>query len=100
MVHEYAEYRLRQRVAMEVSREEQLNAFHIYAGRAAAFGITSVQSMMTQMPAADAAALLVTEPLIILLRLIDFPMTDMTAWRPPTRAVHPGMAGLRVSGTK
>ena len=49
MAHEYAEYRLRQRVSMQTSREEQLNAFRTYANRAAALGITSVQAMMIEM---------------------------------------------------
>jgi predicted amidohydrolase YtcJ len=100
MAHEYAEYRLRQRVSMETNREERLNAFRTYANKAAAFGITSVQAMMTEIPAAEAARLLADEPLAIRLRLIDFPLTDMTAWRVPASRAAPSRAGLTVSGTK
>ena len=101
MVHEYAEYRLRQRISMEPGRDAQLKAFGDYAKRASAFGITSVQAMMTAMPAVDAARLLAAADLPIRLRLIDMPMTDIAAWRTPaSHGAPPATARVAVSGTK
>lgn len=85
MVHEYAEYRLRQRVGLEAPAEAHLEAFRRLARQAGPLGITSVQAMMTSMPAARAPALLAGTSLPVRLRLIDFPMEPPDQWtaRPP-----------------
>lgn len=85
VAHEYAEYRLRQRVALEAPVEAHLEAFRRLAREAGPLGITSAQAMMTSMPAARASALLAGANLPIRLRLIDVPMEPPDQWtaRPP-----------------
>ena len=72
--HEYADYMLRQRLAMLTPPDAQVEAYQRFAAEAASFGITSVQAMMTGYPAAQAAPLMVKAQLPIRMRVIDFPM--------------------------
>ena len=99
IAQEYAEFRLRQRVAMQAGPAAQLAAFRQFADEAVAFGITSIQAMMTSMPTAEAAKLLSPAELPVRVRLIDFPMTNVSAWRAPPERPGPS-SRLTVSGTK
>lgn len=99
VVHEYAEMRLRRVVTTEPDAEAQRAAFRRFANEAASLGVTSVQAMMTSIAADQAAQVLADADLSIRLRLIDFPLTDMKAWRPPVRH-QPSSPRLTVSGTK
>jgi predicted amidohydrolase YtcJ len=99
MLHEYAGYRVVQQMARLAGTEGQRSAFRQFAQEAAAPGITSVQVMMTCLPAAEVAPLLADPQLPVRLRLIDFPMTDMRTWRAPSPRT--GSSPLvTVSGTK
>jgi predicted amidohydrolase YtcJ len=99
--HEYAEYALRQRLTMMPDRAAQVKAFQAFAAEAAAFGITSVQAMMTAYPAAEAKVWLDAADLPVRMRLIDFPLTAMKDWRarviPRARTDSPLVT---ISGTK
>ena len=53
--HEYAEYILRQRLTKMPDEQAQRQMIERYAAEAAAFGITSVQVMATNRPAAALA---------------------------------------------
>lgn len=86
MAHEYADYTLRQRIAMIPGPDEQVRAYKAYAAEASSFGITSIQAMMTGYPAANAAPLFAKADLPIRVRVIDFPMTTPAAWNGPVRA--------------
>ena len=55
LAHEYAEYILRQRLSMRPDEQGQRTMMGRYAAEAVAFGITSVQVMATNRPAADLA---------------------------------------------
>ncbi|HEX5474398.1 MAG TPA: amidohydrolase [Vicinamibacterales bacterium] len=100
VAHEYADFEVARRLAMLPGEPEQVEAFKRYASEAASYGITSAQSMMTSYPAAPTARLLAKADLPIRLRLIDFPMTAMSGWRPA--AVRTARTGplLTLSGTK
>ncbi|MEO6238441.1 MAG: amidohydrolase [Vicinamibacterales bacterium] len=100
LAHEYADYDLRRRIAMLPNRAAQLKALESFAAESAAFGITSVQAMMTAYPAED-AAWIASASLPVRLRLIDFPLTPMKAWREPlSRRVKISSPTVTVSGTK
>ena len=90
LAHEYADYALRQRLTKMPDRAAQVKAFQAFAAEAAAFGITSVQAMMTAYPAAEAAAWIDAAGLPVRMRLIDVPMTAMKDWRAPRRRAAPG----------
>jgi predicted amidohydrolase YtcJ len=99
IAHEYAEYRLRQRLSLEAPAESQRDAFRRLATGAAALGITSIQAMMTAMPAAQTAQLLAGMDLPVRTRLIDFPLSDPKEWRAPATRVA-SSSRVTVSGTK
>ena len=81
--------------------EAQVKAFQAFAAEAVAFGITTVQAMMTASPAAGAVPLIETAGLPVRVRVIDFPMTAMKDWRAPlSRRVRPKSPLVTVSGTK
>ncbi|HXW04502.1 MAG TPA: amidohydrolase [Vicinamibacterales bacterium] len=99
VAHEYAGYRLHQRIALEAPPEAQVEAFRRFAAEAAGFGITSVQAMMTATPVDRALELLAKEDLPIRMRLIDFPLVSPLEWQPAgKRGGTP--AKVTVSGTK
>jgi predicted amidohydrolase YtcJ len=101
VAREYAEYALRRRLSTLPDQAAQKQAFERYGGAAASFGITSVQMMATAVPAADAAELLTSADLPIRIRVIDFPLTAMSAWREPaSRLVKARSPLVSVSGTK
>lgn len=101
LAHEYAEYRLRRRLTMLPDKAAQTRAFEGFAREAASFGITSVQAMMNAYPADAVADLLASVNLPVRMRLIDFPLTGMSAWREPvSRRVKTHSALVTVSGTK
>lgn len=101
LAHEYADFMLRQRLTMIPDRAAQVKAFQAFAAEAVAFGITTVQAMMTASPAADAVPLIETAGLPVRVRVIDFPMTAMKDWRAPlSRRVRPKSPLVTVSGTK
>lgn len=101
LAHEYADFMLRQRLTMIPDRAAQMKAFQAFAAEAVAFGITTVQAMMTASPAADAVPLIETAGLPVRVRVIDFPMTAMKDWRAPlSRRVRPKSPLVTVSGTK
>jgi predicted amidohydrolase YtcJ len=83
LAHEYADYLIGRRLAALAPKTEQLRAFTAYARDAAGYGITSSQIMMTTFPIDVAAGLLGSAEIPIRLRLIDFPMIAMAAWRAP-----------------
>lgn len=101
LAHEYADFMLRQRLTMIPDRAAQVKAFQAFAAEAVAFGITTVQAMMTASPAAGAVPLIETAGLPVRVRVIDFPMTAMKDWRAPlSRRVRPKSPLVTVSGTK
>ena len=101
LAHEYADYLLSRRLSLLPDRAAQVKAFQAFAAEAASFGITSVQAMMTAMPAADAAAIVEAANLPIRVRLIDFPLTPMKEWTEPAgRRIKVSSPTLTVSGTK
>jgi predicted amidohydrolase YtcJ len=101
LAHEYADYRMRRRLSMIPNRDEQVRAFATHAREAAAFGITSVQAMMTAYPTDATAELLGSADLAVRMRLIDFPLTAMPAWREPvSRRIKTKSPMVTVSGTK
>jgi predicted amidohydrolase YtcJ/endonuclease/exonuclease/phosphatase family metal-dependent hydrolase len=101
LAHEYAKYRLGQRLSMIPDRAAQVKAMQAFAAEAAAFGITSVQAMMTAFPAAEAAPWVESANLPVRMRLIDFPVTAMKEWRAPAgRNAKVASPLVTVSGTK
>jgi predicted amidohydrolase YtcJ len=98
MAHEYAEYRLRQRLAMEPSSAAQLSAINGYAREAAGFGITSVQAMLTSGTPAFMTPLLVRGDLPLRVRPIELPMSAISSWRPA--AARAGSPGAPTPGVK
>ena len=101
LAHEYANYRLVQRLSMRPDRAAQVKAMQAFAAEAASFGITTVQAMMTAFPAADAASWVESANLPVRMRLIDMPMTAMKEWREPAgRRVKLSSPTVTVSGTK
>ena len=101
VVREYAEYGLRQRITMLPDKAAQKEAFERYGREAASYGITSVQMMANSYPADRAAELLASADLPVRMRVIDFPVTAMSAWREPvSRRVKSSSPLVTVSGTK
>ena len=101
LAHEYADYRMRRRLAMIPARTEQVGAFAAHARQATAFGITSVQAMMTAYPTDTIAEVLASVDLPVRLRLIDFPLTPMAQWREPiARRITTQSPLITISGTK
>ena len=86
VAHEYAEYILRQRLSMMPDEQAQAKVLRDTAAAAVGLGITSVQLMATNRPAAQLARTAVAADLPIRVRVIDFPMTGITAWRQPASA--------------
>jgi len=99
LAHEYADYLIGRRLAALAARTEQLRAFTAYARDAAGYGITSSQIMMTTFPIDVAAGLLGSAEIPIRLRLIDFPMSAMAAWRAPAEQAK-GNSLITISGVK
>ena len=100
LAHEYAEYILRQRISSSPDEAAQIKALRDQAAAAVGFGITSEQLMATNRPVADLARSAVAADLPIRIRVIDFPMTGMSAWRQPASATVQGAPRVTVSGTK
>jgi predicted amidohydrolase YtcJ len=100
LAHEYAEYIARQRLSTMPDEEAQTRSLRDYAAAAVGFGITSAQVIATHRPAADLGRTAVASDLPIRLRIIDFPIAGMTAWRQPAGASVPGSPRVVVSGTK
>jgi predicted amidohydrolase YtcJ len=99
MAHEYAGYLLSRRVATIPDEPAQVKAVRDAAAAAVGFGITSVQLMATNRPAPELARSAVAADVPIRIRVIDFPLTGIAAWRPPAGA--PVMGGrVTTSGTK
>ena len=98
VAHEYAEYRLHQRLVAELPADKQPAAIRDFAHGAASLGITSAQAMLTAFTHEEAVQLLARQELPVRLRLIDFPLVAMGEWRASLRpAPSPRLA---VSGTK
>lgn len=100
VAHEYADYILRQRLAMLVDRAGQIAAYREHAAGAASLGITSVQAMMTGYPAEEAARLMADAKLPVRMRVIDFPMTGPGAWTRRQAPASLASALVVRSGTK
>lgn len=100
LAHEYAEYILRQRLSMTPDEQAQRKMIERYAAEAVAFGITSVQVMATNRPAADLARSAIDANLPIRVRVIDFPVTGISAWRRAASASARSAGLVTVSGTK
>ena len=100
VAHEYAEYILSQRLSMMPDEQAQEKELRDTAAAAVGLGITSVQLMATNRPAAQLARTAVVADLPIRVRVIDFPMTAITSWRQPASASVRGSTRVTVSGTK
>jgi predicted amidohydrolase YtcJ len=98
LAHEYADYRIRRQYAMLADPAAQSSAYRTYAAEAAAFGITSIQAMMTGRPAVGAGRAFADARLPVRVRVIDFPFTSMPDWRQP--AARHASALVSESGTK
>ena len=72
VAHEYAEYILRQRLSMMPDEQAQEKGLRDAAAEAVGFGITSVQLMATNRPAAQLARTAVAADLPVRVRVIDF----------------------------
>lgn len=84
LAHEYADYRIRQRLSMLADHAALARAYRRFAGEAVGYGITSVQAMMTSRPIAGAAKAFADATLPVRVRVIDFPFVPMQDWRPRT----------------
>ncbi len=100
VAHEYAEYALRQRLTTMPDEPAQTRMLRDMGAEAVAFGITSVQLMATNRPAEPLARAAGAAGLPLRVRVVDFPMKGITAWRQPARASAGGSARVTVSGTK
>jgi predicted amidohydrolase YtcJ len=98
VAHEYAEYRLHQRLLEDVPADQQSAALCRFAGEAASLGITSAQAMLTAFTPGEALQLLAPPELPVRLRLIDFPLVAMGEWRASARPAP--SPRLVVSGIK
>ena len=101
LAHEYAAYALVRRFSMLAGPEAAMAAYQGFAKRAASFGITSVQAMMTSYPADQAAPLFARATLPIRVRLIAFPIENPNelGCRSPTPLVTCGGVKYIVDGT-
>ena len=100
LAHEYADYILRQRLMMMPDEQAQTQALRDAAAAAVGLGITSVQLMATNRPAAELARSAVAADLPIRVRVIDFPMGGITGWHQPAGGSARGNAHVTMSGTK
>jgi predicted amidohydrolase YtcJ len=98
LAHEYADYIIRRRFDLLGPRDAQVKTLSAVGAEAASFGITSIQIMSTSAPVTEAAAWISEARMPIRVRLIDFPMTSMPAWKNPASRRTDGL--LTVSGTK
>ena len=98
LAHEYADYIIRRRFDLLGTRDAQVKTLSAVGAEAASFGITSIQIMSTSAPVTEAAAWISEARMPIRVRLIDFPMTSMPAWKNPASRRTDGL--LTVSGTK
>ena len=98
LAHEYADFGVRQRFAMLSDPGVHMRAYQGFAAEAAGLGITSVQAFMTGYPGDRAAALMAEARLPVRMRVIDFPMNALSAWREPIARRTSGL--VTVSGTK
>lgn len=98
LAHEYADYIIRRRFHLLADRAAQIKGYRDFAIEAASFGITSVQIISTSAAVPDAVGWIVDAKLPIRVRLIDYPMTSMPAWKTP--ALRRAVGLLTVSGTK
>ena len=98
-VHEYAEFILRQRLSMMPDEQAQRKMLERYAAEAVAFGITSVQVMASNRPAADLARCALDANLPIRVRVIDAPL-GMSTWQGAASASGRNAGLVTVSGTK
>lgn len=90
LAHEYADYRIRRRYAMLAAPAAQAQAAQRLAAEAAAFGVTSLQAMLTARPREGAGKAFADFGLPVRLRIIDFPLASMDAWqRTPDRHQSP-----------
>lgn len=100
LAHEYAEYALRQRLAMMPDEQAQADGLRRVAATAVRLGITSLQVMATNRPAAQLAGAADAADLPVRVRIIDFPMNGVAAWREPAGASVKSSARVTVSGVK
>lgn len=100
MAHEYAEYILRERLTTTPDEQAQSAALRRYASEAITFGITSAQVMSTSRPSGDLARTARDARMPIRLRVIDFPLGGMAAWRQPASAGSRESGQVTTSGTK
>jgi len=100
LAHEYADAIVRQRISMIPDEQAQIAALRDFGQRAASLGITSVQWMLTSSTVSDAARRAGAAGAPLRIRLIEFPMTGMPAWRQPAARTVNGAPGVTVSGTK
>lgn len=98
LAHEYADYRIRQRYAMLADTAAHVRSAQRLAGEAVAFGVTSLQAMMTGRPGAGAGQVYMDARLPVRLRVIDFPLVSMREWRPLPQRKQSAM--VRDSGVK
>jgi predicted amidohydrolase YtcJ len=100
IAHEYADWIPRQRLSMMPDDEAQISSLRRAGTAAVGLGITSIQAMAMNRPAADLARAAVAADLPIRVRVIDFPMAGMAAWREPASASAKGSTRVTVSGVK
>jgi predicted amidohydrolase YtcJ len=98
LAHEYADYRIRQRYAMLADAAAQSQSVQRLAAEALAFGVTSLQAMMTGRPREGAGQAFTDAHLPVRFRVIDFPMVSMREWRAPARRHQSAM--VSDAGTK
>ena len=100
LAYEYADYLLRRRITAEPPAEAQAAAFRAFGREAASLGITSVQLMTTALATPDAVRAIVAGDVPQRVRVIDFPLTAMAAWREPASRTTRSVSRVTVSGTK
>lgn len=98
--HEYADFILRRRLSSQMSTEAQVATLRRFAQEATTYGITSVQWMTTALTAGDAARCAAAADVPVRVRVIDFPLMPMSAWRAPASRRATGSERVTVSGTK
>jgi predicted amidohydrolase YtcJ len=96
--HEYAEYRIAQKLHAMAGEAAFVEAVREQSERASRFGITSVQALVDD--AQKAAALLAEVELPVRVRLMTFSASDPASWQPATSPADPASPMLTVSGTK
>jgi predicted amidohydrolase YtcJ len=96
--HEYAQYILFQRLSGRVTAESHVAALRAVAAQAGGWGITSLQVMANGESVPALAKIVAAAGVEQRIRLIEFPMDGMTAWR--ARRRDAAADGVVVSGTK